>query len=56
MQLDVLTHERGPRFTPDQLNGDLHAVRRSSDACCALDAGTLLFGQDEPVVARPPAR
>lgn len=46
--LDVLTRARGPRFMPDQLNGDPGAVRQSAEALGVLDAGTLLFGHGEP--------
>jgi len=35
---------------------EISTLSADPDACCALDAGTLLFGHDEPVVARPPTR
>lgn len=53
--LDVLTRERGPRFMPDQLNGDPAAVRKSAEALGGLDAGTLLFGHGEPFTGDPAA-
>jgi len=51
--LDVLTRERGPRFMPNQLNGDPDGVRKSVDALSGLDAGTLLFGHGEPFTGAP---
>ena len=38
----------GPRFLPDQLNGDPARVRASADALAALDSGTLLPGHGDP--------
>ncbi len=51
--LDVLTREQGPRFMPDELNGDPEQVRRSVSALAELDTGTLLFGHGEPFEGAP---
>lgn len=51
--LDVLDRARGPRFMPDELNGDPAEVRRSVDALSGLDAETLLFGHGEPFTGPP---